>query len=52
MQRAGDVRLQLIDLLKKQGVEIEKEIDHMIVRHWQRKYDIDRYYPDNDYFQE
>lgn len=47
-----DVRLQLIDLLKNQGVEIEKEIDQMIARHKQRKYDIDRYYPDNDHFQE
>lgn len=47
-----DVRLQLIALLKNQGVELEKEIEQMIVRHKQRKYDIERYYPDNDYFLE
>ena len=47
-----DVRLQLIDLLKNQGVEIEKEIDQMITRHKQRKYDIDRYYPDIEFFQD
>ncbi len=29
---------------------MEKEIDKMIVRHHQRINDINRYYPDNDYF--
>lgn len=45
-----DIRLQLIALLKKQGVYLENEIEKMIVRHNQRAYDIERYYPDDQYF--
>jgi SRSO17 transposase len=45
-----DVRLQLIAMLKKGGAHIEKEIDKMTHRHRQRLKDIQRYYPDNDYF--
>jgi SRSO17 transposase len=45
-----DVRLQLIALLKNEGVYLEKEIDKMLIRHGQRIKDINRYYPDNDYF--
>ena len=45
-----DVRLQIIAMLKEGGAHIEKEIDKMIIRHGQRAYDIQRYYPDNDYF--
>lgn len=46
-----DVRLQLIALLKEGGAHMEKEIDKMMVRHDQRAYDINRNYPDNDYFE-
>jgi len=45
-----DVRLQIIAMLKKGGVNMEKEIENMIIRHDQRFDDIQRYYPDNDYF--
>lgn len=45
-----DARLQIIAMLKNQGVQMEKEIDQMIVRHRQRTYDINRFYPENDYF--
>lgn len=45
-----DVRLQLIALLKEGGGHIEKEIDKMSLRHDQRINDINRYYPNNDYF--
>jgi SRSO17 transposase len=45
-----DVRLQIIAMLKKGGVHMEKEIENMIIRHDQRLYDILRHYPDNDYF--
>lgn len=47
-----DIRLQFIALLKEQGAYMEQEIDNMIIRHHQRNYDISRYYPDNDYFQD
>lgn len=47
----NDVRLNLIALLSKQGVTIDQEITNMTVRHNQRRNDINRYYPDNDYFE-
>lgn len=47
----NDVRLNLIALLSKQGVVIDQEITNMTVRHNQRRTDINRYYPDNDYFE-
>jgi hypothetical protein len=32
------------------GVKMEKEIEQMLRRHQQRMEDINRYYPDNQYF--
>lgn len=45
-----DIRLQIIASLKGEGVEMEKEIDQMFIRHKQRIMDIQRNYPENDYF--
>lgn len=45
-----DVRLNIVATLKEQGAEMEKEIDQMFERHRQRLNDINRYYPDNEYF--
>jgi hypothetical protein len=45
-----DIRLQIIELLTNNGTKMEKEIDQMFQRHRQRIYDINRYYPENDYF--
>jgi SRSO17 transposase len=45
-----DIRLQIIALLKKDGTQMEIEIDQMLDRHRQRINDIMRYYPENDYF--
>lgn len=45
-----DVRLQIIQLLKFQGVYIEKEIDQMLTRHKQKYRDIKRYYKNEKYF--
>ncbi len=45
-----DIRLQVIQMLKKDGAQMELEIDQMFFRHKQRIKDIMRYYPDNDYF--
>lgn len=45
-----DIRLQIIEMLKDNGAQMEKEIDQMLFRHQQRIKDIMRYYPDNDYF--
>ena len=45
-----DVRLNIVATLKEKGAKMEKEIDQMFERHRQRLNDINRYYPDNEYF--
>lgn len=45
-----DTRLQIIQMLKNNGAQMEDEIDQMLIRHQNRIKDIMRYYPDNDYF--
>ncbi len=45
-----DIRLQIIELLTNNGTKMEKEIDQMLQRHLQRINDINRYYPENEYF--
>ncbi len=45
-----DVRLQLIEMLKSQGVQMEKEIDQMLIRHKQKYRDIKRHYKNENYF--
>jgi hypothetical protein len=50
MASIRDIRLQIIAPLKMSGAMMEKEIDQMLKRHQQRMYDINRYYNDNEYF--
>jgi hypothetical protein len=45
-----DIRLQIIEICMNSGVKMEKEIEQMLRRHQQRMEDINRYYPDNQYF--
>ncbi len=45
----SDVRLQIISVLKNKGADLGIEIEQMLYRHIQRKNDILRYYPENDY---
>lgn len=47
----NDVRMNLIAMLSKNAVNMDQEIMNMLVRHEQRMNDINRYYPDNDYFE-
>lgn len=44
-----DVRLQLIAMLKDNGVTLEIEIEQMLKRHMSRKRDMDRYYKIEQY---
>lgn len=46
----GELGMSNYQIRKYLAWYMEKEIDKMIVRHHQRINDINRYYPDNDYF--
>ncbi len=46
-----DVRMQIIEELKNQGVFIEKEIKQMLLRHKQRYSDIQRFYRNDEFLE-
>ena len=46
----ADVRYQIMATLKNQGANLGDEMEQMLYRHIQRRKDIQRYYPNNEYF--
>ncbi|MGB5530600.1 MAG: IS701 family transposase [Ignavibacteriaceae bacterium] len=46
----ADVRYQIMAALKNKGANLGQEMEKMLKRHNQRTKDINRYYPNNEYF--